>query len=1136
MLLSTALFTIMVATVTTQDIILQQLAKGDRPSYRLADLVNLDFTPKLAFTRDLSFWSVSAEFQMAALFPKGCTLFRSLNTTAEDGKSIDYVTAGLCWKGPRAKFSLLTQRSTVSADGNHIMKQSQETFTPFALDTFDQVVQFTILDSTRALLHFVTKDGAGAQTKAELTTAVLSLDSGKPIFTRVLPVEATIDNSNMWSKAFSVGQSVVQLVSRHKDGDSKTAFKLWVYDAADDTSPTAVIDLNAHFLANDILEHIEVVKSEDTTGFYILVVSIKTDEDEERKSTLCKIKGSAAEGFALEACKASEPFMYTAYDFFQSDSLTYLHGFNVSSSLTKIQKMVILEGGTLNKTTVFFTAVAELQGIFGKIRALSSSSSHLIEESGSASVSLSVTFTSGKPHSAEYVWVNSREQLVFANRLAYATALDTTIRLYPRSSSLNLYTDTTAIQATSITSDLIVVRDNEGFDESVKVGTLKLGSITTDTNAAYLKTSPPHLKIIQNQTSVIIDLVERGMQGTVIKPEIANANLTRNNFQWIDTSNLISQSSIKPGSIFKIIDENTIFQIIDNQVFVFVYLPAEGILTKTTYNVSFTVDWLLGYASLGEKLIIAVNSNSSLNKVTILQMCLTSKDKLEITFEMKSPYLSMFYFIEESFYYLVGSKAAGELKVFRRKQDSQTFEDLTKSITPDMFVNYATNTTTICPIEVSFSYKNGFVVIDVVSVCKTLQSLLSITFKPAGPEIYVHYIDDEPSELDGCVFQNFMYFVDRPNLTMSIVNRTDMRKQHIVDLKQLGYSQIFWFDCNEKHQLMFIPVAKNGSNLTDILLVDGWRDVSRLDQRASFIGTNQQRVATMRGISGKKTVFFSIGQAKGNYSFAKFYYDLNPSYTLKLKRPMNTLNVAIEGLSSKVLNATWDIDRVENPFKFSAELVGSPVKTQIGVFPLSKFVKTTGSYSRLFIEGNDAASSGFQIIPTMVQTSSSVIELVRTFDNDKILFTVNDFAKKNISSPLPMLAQDDVSIFMVTLKQLDGDQVIADFKSVDLSAGLCSDYALDMKGEKFVMAYNYTNLTVFYVNEAGIDVERKYNNLADGFSDMVRVRTCKVVNSGDVKKLSVASIQLNGALVRYVGVLPIPRKGKTIESKPGRLC
>jgi hypothetical protein len=522
----------------------------------------------------------------------------------------------------------------------------------------------------------------------------------------------------------------------------------------------------------------------------------------------------------------------------------------------------------------------------------------------------------------------------------------------------------------------------------------------------------------------------------------------------------------------------------------------------------------LGYASLGEKLIIAVNSNSSLNKVTILQMCLTSKHKLEVTFEMESPYLAMFYFVEENFYYLVGSKAAGKVKVYRKNQNSDVFEDLTKTITPEMFVNYATNTTTICPIEVSFAYKKGFVVADIVSVCKTLESLLSVTFKPSGPEIYVHYIDDEPSELDGCVFQNFMYFVDRPNLTMSIVNRTDMRKQYIVDLKQLGYSQIFWFDCNEKHQLMFIPVAKKDSNLSDILLVDGWRNITLLDQRASFIGTNQQKVATMRGISGKKTVFFSIGQPGGNYSFAKFYYDANPSYTLRLTKPMNTLEVGIEGISSKVKNATWDIDRVENPFKFSAELVGAQVKTQPDTYPLSKFIKVKGSYSRLFIEGTNAENSGYQIVPTMVQSSSSVIDLVRTFDNDKILFTVNDFAHKNRSSPLPMLAQDDVSIFMVTLKQPQAGQVTADFKNIDLSAGLCSDYALDVKGEKFVMAYNYTNLTVFYVNEAGIDESRKYNDLAQNFAGMVRVR-------------------LNGVLVRYTGVLPIPSNGKIIEKKPG---
>jgi len=1133
MLLSTVLFTGFVMMASAQDINLKQLAKGDRPSYKLSDLVNLDFTPKLAFTRDLSFWSVSAEFKMAALYPKECTMFRSINTTAVDSETVDYVSAGLCWKGPGAKFSIISQKSSVSSSGNHKMKQSQEFLTLFALNSFEQVVQFSLIDGSRALIHFVEKEGSGAQTSANISTAVISLDSGKSIAWRMFNLQASIDNSNLWTKAFTIDRSIIQLVSRHKDKDPKTAFKPWVYDADDDESPLSVIDLNAYFNTTDDLEHIEVVKSTESGVIYILIISSKNDQDEERRSTFCRIKGSGAEGFLLDFCKDSEPFLYTSYDFYQSETTTYLHGFNVTSTLTKIQKLVVLQGGVLNKTTVFFTAIPELQGLLGKIRALSCSSSELFEESGSTFVKLSVTFSSDKPHTADYVWVNSREQLIFANRLAYATALDTTIRLYPRSTNINLYTDTAAIHVTSITSELMVIRDNDGFDEAVKVGNLKLPSITQDTNAAQLKQSPPHLKIIQNQTSVIIDLIERGLKGIVVKPQIENANLTRNNFQWIDTRNLISESAIKPGSIFKIIDENTIFQIVGSEVFVFIYLPAEGILTKTTYNVSFKVDWLLGYASLGEKLIIAVNSNSSLKKVTILQMCLTSKNKLEVTFEMESPYLAMFYYIEESFFYLVGSKAAGQLKVFRRKQTSSVFEDLTKTITPEMFVNFATNTTTICPIEVTFSYKNGFVVADIVSVCKTLESLLSITFKPSGPEIYVHYIDDEPSELDGCVFQNFMYFVDRPNLTMSIVNRTDMRKQYIVDLKQLGYTDITWFDCNEKHQLMLIPVQKKGSNLTDILLVDGWRDLTSLDQRASFIGTNQLKIATMRGISGKRTVFLSIGQPGGNYSFAKFYYDDNPSYTLRLNKPLNSLDISIEELSSKVKNATWDIDRVENPFKFSAQPADSPVKTQPGTYPLSKLIKWKGSYCRLSIEGNNAANSGYQIVPTMEQVSSSVIDLVRTFDNDKILFTVNDFAPKNKSYPIPMLAQDDVSIFMVTLKQPSGQQVVADFKNVDLSAGLCSDYALDMKGDKFVMAYNYSNLTVFYVDENGIDVQRKYNELASSFAGMVRVQTCKVVNRGDVKKLSVASVQLDGVLVRYVGVLPIPANGKTIEKKPG---
>jgi hypothetical protein len=1100
----------------------------------LSELVTLDFTPKLAFSRDLSFWSVSAEFKMAALFPRGCSMFRSTNTTAEDGDSVEYVTSALCWKGPGLQFSIISQHTTLTASGDHKMKLAQEFSTPFALKSFDQVVQFSLIDGNRALIHFVEKDGSGTETKADVSTAIISLENGKSIAGRLFKLQASIDNSNLWSKAFTFNRTIIQFVSRHKDKDPKTAFKLWVYDADDDESPLSVIDLNAHFTATDDLEHIEVVRGGESGGLYILIISIKNDQDEQRKSTLCRIKGNDTQGFLLESCKDSEPFLYTSYDFFETNTTTYLHGFNTTSTLTKIQKLVVLDGGVLNKTTIFFTAIPELQGIFNKIRAVSSSSSELIEESGSTYVSLSVTFSSKKPHTADYVWVNSRDQLVFANRLAYATALDTTIRLFPRSSDLRLYTDTAAINSVSISSDLMVVRDNEGFDEAVKAGTLNLASITEDTNAAQMIQLPPHLKIIQNQNSIIVDLTERGLQGTVIKPKIENANLTRNNFQWIDASKLISQSGLKSGSILKIIDENTLFQIVGSQVFVFVYLPSEGILTRTEYNVSFKVDWLLGYASLGEKLIIAVNSNSSLKKVTILQMCLTSKNKMEVTFEMESPYLAAFYFVEETFYYFVGSKAAGHVKVFKRIQNSFDFEDLTKAITPDMFVNYATNTTTICPIEVSFSFKSGFVVLDIVSVCKTLESLLSITFKPSGLQIHVHYIDDEPSELDGCVFQNFMYFVDRPNLTLSIVNRTDMRKQYIVDLKKLGYSKIFWFDCNEKHQLMFIPVGKNSSNLSDILLVDGWRNLTRLDQRASFIGTNQQVVSTMRGISGKKTVFFSIGQSAGNYSFAKFYYEYNPSYTLRLNKPLNSVEVSIEELSSKVKNATWGIDRVENPFKFSAELISSPIKTQPGTYPLSDFFKTKGSFCRVYIEGTNAENSGYAIVPNLVQVSSSVIDLVRTFDNDKILFTVNDFAPKNKTYALPMLAQDDVSIFMVTLKQPKDEQVIADFKNVDLSAGLCTDYALDMKGEKFVMAYNHTNLTVFYVNETGIDVNRRYNNLAKSFSGMVRVRTCKVVNRGDVNKLSVASLQLDGALVRYVGVLPITSNGKTIEQRPGR--
>ena len=137
------------------------------------------------------------------------------------------------------------------------------------------------------------------------------------------------------------------------------------------------------------------------------------------------------------------------------------------------------------------------------------------------------------------------------------------------------------------------------------------------------------------------------------------------------------------------------------------------------------MDWLLGYSTLGEKVLVAVNSRASVGLVSIVQMCLTSKGFSIKTFPMEAPYLAAFTLIENSFYYLVGSRDSGVLKVYRRTGSQVEFEDLTENLTPQSFSNYVTNNTDICPIEVSFFFDYEIQLMDAASFERSQQGAAS---------------------------------------------------------------------------------------------------------------------------------------------------------------------------------------------------------------------------------------------------------------------------------------------------------------------------------------------------------------------------------------------------------------------------
>ena len=1117
----------MMNSILSKDIILPEVARGDRLSYPLLDLLSIDRIPKTAFTEDLSLWSEDSSVTRLALIPFNCSHFSAFKLPDEsEGPKDKFLTSGLCWKEGEHSISFITQITSVTDD---VMGPGLEFGLQIKLDSFNDLLQYFVIDSDSAVLLYQSGRESQSPENFVFTVVSLSLKTGNVLSSKKIKIKESWRGKRVWTRLFQSKGSVLLFASLSgEDSDGQ----LLVTDVSSDASPVNFIDLSQIIGEAFSFQNLELISAEsiEESVFGLLFFNPSHQSSPITSSSLLKLTKDKEGNYQYASKRDTDPFYYHFYEVYKSPQQTVIHGYNTSTVLVDIVDLTVGQDETLLRKKVTSVVVPELLNKFSNIRTLGPLTSILIRSGEESQINLVVHFTKEVLTSPSYSWIPWNEYVVFSTGTSYVTIYETHIRLNRRNKKPSLFTDTSYIKEDSINSKLILIEEKEGKDTSTAFATLIVPSITENTNMASLNPNPPPIKQQTGQKTSIVDLIERGIEGLVIKAEIEGGTLTRNNFQWLNVSKLISMSSMPPGTILKIVDENTLFRIIGNTITIFVYHPFEGVLDSTNYTVPFEVDWLLGYSTLGEKVLVAVNSRASVGLVSIVQMCLTSKGFSIKTFPMEAPYLAAFTLIENSFYYLVGSRDSGVLKVYRRTGSQVEFEDLTENLTPQSFSNYVTNNTDICPIEVSFFFEKGIVGVDVVSVCTSLQSLMSVQFMKTGPSVYVYYIDDEQSMLDGCIFRDYMYFVDRDSLVVSVAYRKNLRKRYEIDLKNLGYSTIFWFDCNEKHQLMFIPVAKPNSSTTDLILMDGSRNQTLLHQRASYLGSTSKHITTLRGISGKFTVFFSVGEAEGTYSFYRYYYDMRPTFTLNLDKQVDSVQVKVPGLSGEVPPVTWKFDTVEDPAKLTVQNIQEKqIKPQKGNYLLSKLFKITGVYCQLRIKTTGQPQNSYIVQPRMTLTSSNDIPLIRTFDNDKILFTVNDFVSDSAEAP-PLLAQDDVGIYMVHLSQQNNGSIESEFKKINISSGICTDYAID-GGLKYVMAFNYSLSTVYRI------VGREYTNISHrtlGVQDrLVIVKTCRMVMH-DIDHIGIVSILTNGSLYRFRSIMPIHNDGYMIEEDNGR--
>ena len=339
-----------------------------------------------------------------------------------------------------------------------------------------------------------------------------------------------------------------------------------------------------------------------------------------------------------------------------------------------------------------------------------------------------------------------------------------------------------------------------------------------------------------------------------------------------DYTKTISDS--KPSDYLAYLSSNYLMKFTSNTITI--YLITAGQFSQAPFfsvQVPEEVGFVLGYKLINQHIMFAYTIGSTTDTL-VGDLNITNFIPKLVTTTIKNadPYLAQFYSRNDTNYYFLGSQKKGVSYLLKRMAGSSEFTTLTTADknTEEIQHTSADGKIETCAIEAVCDFRQDTVVIDITSICKSLQSLISIWDKGDRLQVKQEYIYERPTKIDACVFASRAYFIERETMMVHYFNRSTYRTQLSVNITSLGYTDLTWFDCNEEAQLFIMPLlgpTTNGN--TDLIAIDASWNKDDLEKRVFKIATVPNRVTLLRSTNDGKKVMFT---AKTSNQQKPFYF------------------------------------------------------------------------------------------------------------------------------------------------------------------------------------------------------------------------------------------------------------------------